>query len=118
LTTKRNKMTFRKAYEASRCRRRRLRERLCPESIKAWSHHEGPVEVKSIEIDRRGARLILPWNSVAGEHIRVSLSDELGQFHTTRARIVWTQPLPNSTRVIAGLAFDSEVTLALTPLAA
>jgi PilZ domain len=112
LTADRNMSTFRKAYEANRCRRRRIRERISPQTIKAWSREAKPTEVKSIEIDRRGARLVLPFDSVPGEHIRVSLANSLGQYHTTRARIVWTQKLPNSTHVIAGLAFDTIVTQA------
>ena len=105
-----NLISFRKALKASRCRRRREREKLTPHQITCWKHTESPAEVTSIEIDRRGARLVLPWNSVPGEHIRVSLSNQLGEHSTTRARIVWTQKVGNSS-VIAGLAFDNEVTL-------
>lgn len=106
-----NLISFRKAFNAARCRRRREREKLNPRQVTCWKHTEAPAVVTSIEVDRRGARLVLPWDTVAGEHVRVSICDSLGQYTTTRARIAWTQKLSNST-VVAGLAFDEEVTLA------
>ncbi len=111
--TKTSKITaFRRALETSRCRRRREREKLNPCKVRCWSYARAPREVVSIEVDRRGARLVLPWNSVPGEHVRVSLANAFGEYQTTRARVVWTQRLPNSTKVIAGLCFDEEIQLA------
>ena len=103
---------LRQALEASRCRRRREREKLNPTKVRCWSHVESPTEVVCIEVDRRGGRLVLPWHSVPGEHVRVSICNHLGEYCTTRARVVWTQNLPNSSKVIAGLCFDYEVQLA------
>lgn len=107
-----NIYTFRRTLEASRCRRRREREKLTPSKVRCWSYAESPTEVTSIEVDRRGARLILPWNTVPGEHVRISLANDMGEYQTTRARVVWTQRLPNSMKVIAGLCFDEEIQLA------
>lgn len=107
-----NKITFRRAYEAARCRRRRRREKLEPTAVKAWNQAEVPSSVSVIEVDRRGARMVLPWESQAGEFISVSLADEVGHYRTTKARIAWTQPLPNTSKVVVGLAFEDEVVLA------
>lgn len=106
------KTSIKDAYEASRCRRRRDRQHLTPTVITCWNGYERPTTVTSIEIDTRGARLLLPFETNPGEKIQVSMSNEIGEYRTTEARIVWTQPLQNSTRVIAGLCFDEEVKLA------
>lgn len=112
MTKRRNRLSIKEAYEASRCRRKRDRQKLNPSAITCWGAEQAPTAVTSIEIDSCGARLLLPWNSVPGENIQVSLADELGQHRTTRARVVWTRPLENSSRVIAGLAFQEELSLA------
>ena len=110
-TTTKKTISFKAAYEASQCRRRRERTTIIPSQIKAWSQFDAPAQVTSIEIDTRGARLLLPWGSSPGETIKVSVANELGEYRTTNARVVWTQPLENSTRVIAGLCFEEEVRL-------
>ena len=107
-----NKITFRRAYEAQRCRRRRRREKLEPTAVKAWSAAETPSSVSVIEVDRRGARVVLPWDSAAGEFISVSLANHIGEYRTTKARVAWSQTLPNTTSVVVGLAFEEEVVLA------
>jgi len=117
LTTNR-KISFKATYEASRCRRRRDRQTISPSAITCWSEYDAPTRVTSIEIDSRGARLLLPWESAPGENIKVSLANEMGEYRTTTARVVWTQPLQNSTRVIAGLCFEEEVRLHESKLAA
>lgn len=111
-TTNRSKPSIKAAFEAYCCRRRRERTQLSPSAITCWTHGERPISVKSIEIDTRGARLLLPWDSAPGERVNVSLANEVGEYRTTEARIVWIQPLDNSTRVIAGVCFDEEIRLA------
>lgn len=112
LTSHKSKPLIKAAYDASRCRRRRDRTPLQPSAIKCWSNYDSPAEVTSIEIDTRGARLLLPWESAPGETIQVSLANEVGEYRTTKARVVWTRKLENSSRVIAGLCFNEEVQLA------
>lgn len=117
-TIEKKRVSIRATYEASRCRRRRDRTPISPTAIKAWSQYDAPTEVASIEIDTRGARLLLPWESTVGETIKVSVANEMGEYRTTPARIVWTQPLKNSSRVIAGICFEEEVRLSESRLAA
>lgn len=116
-TSNRKRISIKAAYEASRCRRGR-RVSINPSSIKAWSQYDAPTDVTSIEIDTRGARLLLPWESSVGETINVSVANELGEYRTTPARVVWTRRLESSTRVIAGLSFEEEVRLHESKLAA
>lgn len=90
------------------CRRDGLREKLHPTSITCWSEYDSPTKVAAIEADSKGARLMLPWPVAPGEEITVSLADELGLYQTHTARVVWTQPLPITGRVVAGVAFCSK----------
>lgn len=87
------------------CRRDGERARFEPASVLCWTDGYRPSEINAIEVDGRGARVLLPWDSQEGEFVCVSLADELGQFQTRSAVVVWTRPLQNSTKVIAGLAF-------------
>ena len=90
------------------CRREGVREKLVPVSITCWSNHDVPTKVAAIEADSKGARLMLPWAVSPGESITVCLADELGQYQTHTARVVWTQSLQVTGRVVAGVAFCSE----------
>lgn len=63
-------------------------------------------------MDVKGGRIVLPWTAVAGEWIHISIEDKLGYFRTTSARIVWSQRLPNTSRVIVGICFLEEMSLA------
>ncbi len=90
------------------CRRDGVREKLAPVSITCWSQFDAPTKVAAIEADSKGARLMLPWSVSPGENITVSLADELGQYQTHIARVVWTQPLQLTGRVVAGVAFSCE----------
>ncbi len=90
------------------CRRDGAREKLVPVSITCWSQFDAPTKVAAIEADTKGARLMLPWSVSPGESITVCLADELGQYQTHVARVVWTQSLQVTGRVVAGVAFCSE----------
>jgi hypothetical protein len=114
----RKRTSIKAAYEATSCRRRRDRTTINPSAIRAWSEYDAPTSVTSIEIDTRGARLLLPWESTPGETINVAVANEMGEYRTTAARVVWTRPLQNSTRVIAGICFEEEVRLNESRLAA
>ncbi|HIB64666.1 MAG TPA: hypothetical protein EYO33_06050 [Phycisphaerales bacterium] len=76
---------------------------------------EPKIEAKSppvIEADRYGARLMLPWNVQAGETIIVSIADQVGQYHTQKARVAWTEKLRLGGKVICGVEFAEELQLA------
>lgn len=90
------------------CRRDGAREKLHPTSITCWSEYDAPTKVAAIEADCKGARLMLPWPVTPGEEIIVSLADELGLYQTHTARVVWTQSLQVTGRVVAGVAFSSQ----------
>ncbi len=90
------------------CRRDGTREKLCPASVTCWSEYDAPTKVAAIEADSKGARLMLPWPVAPGEQITVSLADELGLYQTHIARVVWTQSLQTTGRVVAGVAFHDQ----------
>ena len=90
------------------CRRDGIREKHVPASVTCWSVYDSPTKVAAIEADSKGARLMLPWPVAPGEQICVSIADELGQYQTVPARVVWTQELPTTGRVVAGVAFLAE----------
>ena len=100
---------IKKVLETSRCRREQRRQQICPSSVTCWKGHQNPVNVSVIEMDTRGGRVVLPWVAVAGEWIHISIQDKMGYFRTTSARVVWSQRLPNTSRVIVGLCFLEEV---------
>ena len=106
------RLTIRQAYEASRCRRETPRRQLEPTSITCWNAHRQTATVRSIEIDSRGGRLILPWDLEQGDFVHISLANSLNQHRTIKARVAWTQPVKFSRGVIAGLAFEEEVCIA------
>lgn len=95
----------RKPRRSDICRRYSVREKLCPSSVTCWSRFDAPIKVAAIEADTQGARLMLPWSVAPGEEITVSLADDLGFYQTHTARVVWTQALPTTGRVVAGVAF-------------
>ncbi len=95
------------------CRRDGLRSKLRPASVTCWSPYDRPARVAAIEADTKGARLMLPWPVSAGETIVVSLGNEVGMFVTRNARVVWTQPLEVTGKVVAGVAFDQDADLAI-----
>lgn len=87
------------------CRRAESRQQLDPVAVTCWGDDGAPALASSIELDERGARLVLPWYTEPGEFVRVSLKDELGQCETRAAHIVWTRTLEGSGKVVAGVAF-------------
>lgn len=91
------------------CRRDNLREKLRPASVTCWSAYDAPARAAAIEADTKGARLMLPWHVNAGEVISVALGNEVGMFETRKARVVWTQVLELTGKVVAGVAFDLAV---------
>lgn len=90
-----------------------MRQRIQPRSITCWSPVDAPARVAAIEADNKGARLMLPWAVQAGETIAVAVGDDLGQFQTRMARVVWTQTLELTGKVVAGVAFEQELALAV-----
>lgn len=102
-----------KLEKVSACRRFDSRHKVSPASITCWSEADAPRQVPAIEADLKGARLMLPWDVQPGESISVAVGDELGLYSTRRARIVWTQRLEVTGRVVAGVAFESELSIAV-----
>ncbi len=86
------------------CRREGVREKHIPTAVTCWSEYDSPTKVAAIEADSKGARLMLPWPVAPGEQITVSIADELGHYQTHTAKIVWTQALQSTGRVVAGVA--------------
>lgn len=95
------------------CRRDKLRQRILPATVTCWSPFDAPARAAAIEADSKGARLMLPWPVSPGETISVALGNEVGLFETRNARVVWTQPLQLTGKVVAGVAFDFEADLAV-----
>lgn len=101
------------ALRSTTCRREMRREKLRPASVTCWSSFDAPAKAAAIEADSKGARLMLPWQVAPGETITVSLTDEVGHHQTQRARVVWIQPLELTGKVVAGLAFEDELPIAV-----
>lgn len=98
--------------EFSRCRRERPRTKVFPREVKCWDASSAPQEVTLIEADTLGARAVLPINLRAGDQVTISFKNKLGQFRTRQARVAWTQAMTAAPKVIAGLAFDEDLTSA------
>lgn len=103
---------FEKTHRVSSCRRSSGRRKLNHSKIVCWNRLNAPKNVAAIELDSKGARVVLPWYASASEYVQISIADQLGHHQTVEARVVWTQLLPNSSNTICGLAFDEEVQLA------
>ncbi len=95
------------------CRRDGRREKVRPASVTCWSAYDAPARAAAIEADSKGARLMLPWHVNPGETITVALGDEVGHYRTQRARVVWIQSLELTGKVVAGLAFEDDLPLAV-----
>lgn len=95
------------------CRRDRQREKLRPISVTCWSPFDAPARAAAIEADSKGARLMMPWHVSPGETVTVALGDEVGHYRTQRARVVWTQTLELTGKVVAGLAFEDDLPIAV-----
>ena len=94
------------------CRRGESRRKLECSKVTCWTSHWRPHRATPIECDEKGARLLLPWNTEPGDSIKVSICDELGQYQTKSAIVVWASPLNSSKKVVAGLAFTKDVAVA------
>jgi hypothetical protein len=81
--------------------------------VTCWSVYDAPTRAAAIEADSKGARLMLPWPVSPGETISVALGNEVGMFETRNARVVWTQTLELTGKVVAGVAFDAELAIAV-----
>jgi hypothetical protein len=95
------------------CRRDGSRQRVNPASVTCWSDYDRPSRAAAIEADSKGARLMLPWQVNPGETISVALGNEVGLFETRKARVVWTTTLELTGKVVAGVAFDSSLPIAV-----
>lgn len=95
------------------CRREGLREKVRPASVTCWSAYDSPARAAAIEADNKGARLMLPWHVNTGDTISVALGNEVGLFQTRNARVVWTSKLESTGKVVAGVAFDSDLATAV-----
>lgn len=102
-----------KAKPQPLCRRDRPRFKVVPSRVACWSPCDEVETVSAIEADSRGARLMLPWNVQPGEELTVSVGDDLGHYQTQHAYVVWTQRLEVSGRVIAGVCFEEELSIAV-----
>ena len=94
------------------CRREASRHKFQAASITCWSDYDAPTKVAAIETDSKGARLMIPFMVMPGETISVALGNEVGLFETRTARVVWTQTLELTGKIVAGLAFEEEAYLA------
>ena len=103
---------FGKTQRVSSCRRRSGRQKLEHSKVVCWNHLNTPTNVAAIELDSRGARVVLPWDASESEWVHISIADQLGHHRTIAARVAWTQVLANSSNTICGLAFKDEVLLA------
>ena len=108
----RQRTTLKGVIDASLCRRRHQRRKVHAIKVTSWVGQQAPMAVNVIEADVKGARLIFPFHVTQGERVQVSFENELGFFETRTARIAWTQPLNCGGRVVAGLAFDEELSFA------
>lgn len=88
------------------CRRDSLRKRLSHCKITCWSEGRRQKETAAVEVDSRGARLLVPFKAKVGETVSVSFTDRLGLSQTRRARVAWVLDIEVSSKVMAGLAFD------------
>lgn len=109
----RKRTTLRCIKEASECRRGRSRTPVHPASVVAWQESGKPVSAATIEADVRGARLLLPWKVQRGDTVIVSFANSLGIHQTRKAKIAWSEPLQNSSRFVAGMAFDEDLAVAV-----
>ncbi len=55
---------------------------------------------------------MFPFSVFQDEQIQVSFADELGHYQTRLARIAWTQTLECGGKVVAGVAFNEELSIA------
>jgi hypothetical protein len=104
--------TLRSVIDASLCRRRQQRRKVHAVNVKCWSAVQAPVCVTVIEADIKGARLMFPFHVCQNEHVKVSFEDDMGLHQTRVARVAWTQVLASGSKVVAGVAFDEELSFA------
>lgn len=95
-------------YRDYLCRRGESRSQIDSGQITYWTDETRPSQVTPIEFDEKGARLLLPWDTEPGDFLRIAVRDELGQYNTQSAIVVWASPLSASRKVVAGLAFAKE----------
>lgn len=55
---------------------------------------------------------MFPFPVCQDDHVLVSFSDELGHYQTRQARIAWTQTLECGGKIVAGVAFREELSIA------
>lgn len=91
------------------CRRLQCRSRLSPSRVLCWTRRRSPQPAGVIELDVRGARLVLPFRVRVGQPITVSLADELGFHQTCSATVVWVDSLERAGRTMVGVAFSQEL---------
>lgn len=94
------------------CRRRNQRRKLEPVSATYWGRSFFPTKAALIEADELGARLSLNRSVTAGETLKLSLEDSMGQYRTVEARVAWARPLEFARGVVVGVAFTEVVDLA------
>lgn len=104
--------SFRSVIDASLCRRRQPRQRWQASTVTTWLPGERPTVVSVIEADVRGARLMFPFYVETNDRVHVAFKDELGYYQARVARVAWTQNLGPSGTLVAGVAFDEELSLA------
>lgn len=103
----RNFKLLKKTLKTVYCRRHRTRKRTDSYQVRCWVEDRGPQTVQVIEVDRRGGRLVLPWEVEDGETVHVAFIDELGFCQTVRGRVAWSQKLVQANHHIAGIAFET-----------
>lgn len=104
LNTQESKVT--KSFTRAYCRRQADRVKVRP-SQAFCRRVDGPSrQVSIVEVDTRGARLVLPFRVMTDEVISVTFTDSLGRYQTRRARVAWTESLGFAGQVMIGLCFE------------
>ena len=104
--------TLRTVIDSSLCRRRQQRRKIHARQVRSWKGDIAPTPVTVIEADVKGARLMFPFWVAPNDSVTVSFEDEMGLYQTRVARIAWTQSLPATGKIVAGVAFDVELSAA------
>lgn len=91
------------------CRRGETRRKWCPGAVAVWGEGRKTTRVSAIEVDTRGARLLLPHDITVGDLLHVSFADDVGHYQSYQARVVWTHEQTFHGKVVAGLKFLGEV---------
>lgn len=101
-----NELGISRRRQENACRREHGRRRIRPSKTVVWFGHHSPREVAAIEVDTRGARLVVPWVVSKDDNLIVSYSNGLGLHRTEGARVAWTESLDSAGQTIVGVYYQ------------